>query len=63
MHAVFPALLILLGAALAAWTWHAGGLPRTAFDRVLDHVVTDEQRVALDITLSFAVMALGVVAA
>jgi hypothetical protein len=56
---VFPALLIVLGAALAFWSWRAGGLLRTAADRVLELDFSDRQRVMLDLTLSFVILAMG----
>jgi hypothetical protein len=63
VQAVFPLFLIMLGTALALWAWRAGGLPVTPVDRALDLCFTDEQRVAFDITLSFVVVAMGIVAA
>jgi hypothetical protein len=63
VQALFPSFLILLGTALGIWAWRAGGLPVTPADRALDLCFTDEQRVALDITLSFVVVAMGIVAA
>lgn len=63
MRAAFPFFLIVLGSALALWAWRAGGLPGTRADRALDLWFTDEQRLALDITLSVMVVAMGVVAA
>lgn len=60
METVFAACLIVLGAGLGAIAWHHDGLPRTAADRMLDVVLTDEQRIAIDLTLAFALVALGI---
>lgn len=63
MQAVFPSMLIVLGTALALWAWCAGGLPRAPGDQVLDLWITDEQRLAIEITLSFVIIAMGILAA
>jgi hypothetical protein len=63
VHAVFAASLIALGTALALRTWRGGALPRLRVDRALDDHLTPEQRAVLDLTLSLAIVALGIGAA
>lgn len=63
VHALFAALLILVGAALTLRIWRCGALPRLAVDRAFDDLIGQEQRAALDLTLSLAIVALGIAAA
>lgn len=64
VHAVLAASLILVGAALALRTWRFGvALPRLAVDRAFDDLLSRDQRAALDLTLSLAIVALDIAAA
>ena len=63
VHTAFAASLIALGTALALRAWRVGALPRLPVDRVCDDLLGPEQRAALDLTLSLAIVALGIGAA